>query len=241
MMSIETVSFDAGGVLVFPNWNRISDALGRHGLAVSCDALASADLHVKRELDTSETIARTDDERRGWLYFDLLFARLGIEPGEQTQAAVEELYAYHRQFNLWESVPEGVVPAVQSLRRLGLRLIVVSNANGRIQDLFTRIGLAPFFGCLVDSHLEGVEKPDPRLFRLALARAGARPETTLHIGDMYHVDVRGAQAAGLSAVLLDPADLYAGADCPRVRSLAGLVKMLEKQGSPWTTDASPTA
>jgi putative hydrolase of the HAD superfamily len=71
-----------------------------------------------------------------------------------------------------------------------------------------------------------VEKPDPRLFEIALERAGARAETTLHVGDFYWIDVRGARAAGVHPVLLDAAWLYDAADCPRVRSLGELADRL---------------
>ena len=75
---------------------------------------------------------------------------------------------------------------------------------------------------MLDSAEEGVEKPDPRIFELALERSGARREETLHVGDLYHVDVEGARAVGLRAVLLDTADLYAGFDCRRIRTLGEL-------------------
>jgi putative hydrolase of the HAD superfamily len=63
---------------------------------------------------------------------------------------------------------------------------------------------------ICDSHVEGVEKPDRRFFEILVSRAGGRPETTLHVGDLYHVDVLGARGAGLQSMLLDPHDLYAG-------------------------------
>jgi putative hydrolase of the HAD superfamily len=81
---------------------------------------------------------------------------------------------------------------------------------------------------LLDSHDEGVEKPDPRFFDIALARSGARRETTIHVGDLYHVDVVGARAAGLRGVLLDEAGLYPDVDCPRVQSLAELADQIEQ-------------
>jgi putative hydrolase of the HAD superfamily len=68
-----------------------------------------------------------------------------------------------------------------------------------------------------------VEKPDPRLFEIALDRSGARRDTTIHVGDLYQVDVVGARAAGIRGVLLDQPGLYERVDCPRVRSLADLV------------------
>jgi putative hydrolase of the HAD superfamily len=104
---------------------------------------------------------------------------------------------------------------------------VVSNANGALRAVLERVGLSPFFHVALDSQEEGVEKPDPRIFQIALARCGAEPATTLHVGDFYHVDVEGARAAGLRAVLLDAAGLYADCDCPRVPSLTALAHALE--------------
>jgi FMN phosphatase YigB (HAD superfamily) len=71
-----------------------------------------------------------------------------------------------------------------------------------------------------------VEKPDPRFFRIALERSGASPESTIHVGDLYYVDVVGARNAGLRGVLLDEANLRPDADCPRVRSLDHLVRRI---------------
>jgi len=228
-VSIDTLFLDAGGVLVFPNWTRVSAALARHGVDADPRALAAAEPHVKRQMDVGHTIATTDDDRRGWLYFDLILERVGVEPSAATAAAVRELYEYHQQMNLWEYAPDGAEAALQDLRRLGLRLVVVSNANGRLATVFDRIGLSKYFDCVIDSFLEGVEKPDPRLFQIALSRSGASAERTLHVGDLYYVDVVGARAAGLSAVLYDAADLYPDCDCPRVRSLQELVQMLESR------------
>ena len=45
-MAIDTVFLDAGGVLVFPNWARVADALARHGVRTSGEALAAVELHV---------------------------------------------------------------------------------------------------------------------------------------------------------------------------------------------------
>lgn len=226
-MQIATVFLDAGGVLVFPNWARVSDALQQHGVHVSARALAEAEPHAKRALDVPQVppAARTD-QQRGWLYFDLILKGAGIPLSKATDAALADLEAYHRQFNLWEHVPVDVPPALEALRALGLRLVVVSNANGLLRALFERVGLTPKVDVMFDSHEEGVEKPDPRLFQIALARAGARAETTMHVGDLYHIDIVGARAAGLTAVLFDQADLYPDADCPRIRALGELPGLL---------------
>ncbi len=228
IQSVRTLFLDAGGVLVFPNWVRVADALARHGFDVTPEALARADLFARRDLDLAATVGRTDDRQRGWLYFNLVLDRAGLAQDERSDAALDDLHAYHDAHNLWELVPGDVPPALARFRRLGLTLVVVSNANGQLASLFARLGLAHLFDLMLDSAVEGVEKPDPRLFRIALDRSGGLPETTMHVGDLYHVDVVGARAAGLRATLLDPAGLYVDVDCPRVASLGELADRLER-------------
>jgi len=220
---IQTVFLDAGGVLVWPNWTRISDTLRRHGIAVSAASLAAAEPRAKKRLDTGETIQATNDQQRGWHYFNLVLEEACVALSDSTADALEELQAYHQRDNLWESTSDEVRRALAALRDRGLRLVVVSNANGRLHHLFGRIGLLDAFDFVFDSHREGVEKPDPRYFEIALARSGATAARTIHVGDLYHVDVVGARAAGITPVLLDVADLYPDADCLRIRSLRELM------------------
>jgi putative hydrolase of the HAD superfamily len=225
---LETVFLDAGGVLVFPNWIRISETLRRHGVVAAPEALAAAEPHAKRHLDQTRTIQATNDEARGWLYFNLILEHAGVTPDRATTAALSELHVYHQASNLWEYMPSDVLPSLRAIRDLGLRMVVVSNANGTICAAAERLGIGPLVRCVLDSHTEGVEKPDPRFFEIALARSGALRETTIHVGDIYEVDVVGARAAGIRPVLLDAAGLYPEADCPRVPSLPELVQAIAR-------------
>jgi len=225
-MTLETVFLDAGGVLIYPNWWRVSEALAAQGVTLSPEALIEADPPARRELDDQGVIGGTTDASRGWLFFDLILAHAGMPRSEATAAALAELHRYHTASNLWEYVPGYVVPFLERLRARGLRLVVVSNANGTLLKHMDRLDLTRRFDCVLDSADEGVEKPDPRFFEIALARSGARKETTIHVGDLYHVDVVGARSAGLRGVLLDEADLRPDADCPRVRSLDDLASRI---------------
>jgi HAD superfamily hydrolase (TIGR01509 family) len=222
-MSLETVFLDAGGVFIYPNWWRVADALATYGVEVSPEALKAADPRARRELDDRKVIGGTTDASRGWLFFDLILAHAGVTPSERTAAALAELHAYHTASNLWEYVPDDVLPAIEALRGRGLRLVVVSNANGTLRAHLDRLGLTSRFDVVLDSADEGVEKPHPRFFEIAMEKSGATRETTIHVGDLYYVDVMGARGAGLRGVLLDEADLRTDADCPRVRSLGELV------------------
>jgi len=220
------VFLDAGGVLLYPNWWRVAEALGREGVSITPEALATADPYARRELDDRRTIGTTTDASRGWLFFDLILEHAGITRSDRTAAALASLHEYHTASNLWEYVPPDVVPALEALRARELQLVVVSNANGTLRSHMERLQLTGLFDKVLDSSDEGVEKPDPRFFRIALERSGAVPESTIHVGDLYYVDVVGARNAGLRGVLLDEANLRPDADCTRVRTLAELVERI---------------
>jgi putative hydrolase of the HAD superfamily len=225
-MRAEALFLDAGGVLVFPNWDRVVETLHRHGVAAEGRSLAAAEVRARRELDTAESVGRTTDRSRAEAYWDRMLDLSKVGRGAATDAALAELQAYHAVHNLWELVPEDVAPSLRRCQVLGLRLAVVSNSNGTVRAKLERLGLAAFFETVVDSAEEGVEKPDPALFRVALERLGVSAEAALHVGDLYHVDVVGARRAGLGAALLDPLGLYPDADCPRFPSLAALAEDL---------------
>jgi HAD superfamily hydrolase (TIGR01549 family) len=224
--TVETLFLDAGGVLVNPSWRRVAEVLTRHGAAATAAALQEAEPRAKREMDTVEYVAASGDASRARRYFDLVFDLAGVAVGPARQTALAEVREYHARENLWEDVPNDVRPALERFQAAGLPMVVVSNSNGRLSDLLRRLELFHFFSLIVDSFEEGVEKPDPRLFEIALDRARARRETTLHLGDFYEIDVVGARAAGLQAALLDVAGLYPTHDCPRFSSLTALADAL---------------
>jgi putative hydrolase of the HAD superfamily len=221
---LRTVFLDAGGVLVNPNWERVSAVLARHGVVVPVAVLAGAEARAKHDVDRA---GHGRDTARGRHLFELVVQYAGVPPSPAVEAALAELREYQARDNLWEAVPGDAPAALAALRARGLRLVVVSNANGTLRALLDRLGLLARVDLVVDSHEEGVEKPDPEIFRRALARSDSRPETTVHVGDLYHVDVLGARAAGLEPVLLDAGGLYPEADCFRVASLAALADAVE--------------
>ena len=219
-MPLKTVFFDAGGVLVVPNWDRVTDTLARHGVAASADAMRAAEPHVKFAIDQSVGGAQSNDAKRWLDYFDGVLDTAGVPASANRDTAVADVRAYHHEHNLWETILPDAIPALERLKAAGLKLAVASNANGTVERCFRRVGLDAYFDSICDSHLEGVEKPDPRFFRILLDRTNSDPETTIHIGDLYHVDVAGGRSAGLHVMLLDRDDLYGSFDATRVRTLS---------------------
>lgn len=93
-------------------------------------------------------------------------------------------------------------PALEELRSLGLTLGVISNMGLELNGLLERLGIGghlPVRSCTASA---GVSKPHPRIFQLALAQAGARPDEAVHIGDSIPADVEGARGAGITPVLV---------------------------------------
>lgn len=148
-----------------------------------------------------------------WLRFveETLLRTPGIEDAPALAArALDDLRDAFRDPAAWR-VYDDVVPALDALRAAGARLAVVSNWDSRLPSLLGALGLASYFDAVVVSHVEGVEKPAPELFLRAVARLGADPGRTLHVGDVPALDADGARAAGLACVLVDRSGRTEGA------------------------------
>jgi putative hydrolase of the HAD superfamily len=154
-----------------------------------------------------------------------LLTLAGLGP-DAARSALPVLRRMHDDLNLWRRVPPELPPALARARDAGLRLGVVSNSEGRLASVLERLGIGAYFEVVVDSQLEGINKPDPEIFRRALARMQVLPERALYAGDIPEVDVLGARAAGMQAVVIDPFDHHAGSAWPRVPSTAVLIDAL---------------
>ena len=92
---------------------------------------------------------------------------------------------------------------MERLKLAGYSLAVISNWDRSLPWVLDMYGLTGYFDMALASLVEGVEKPDPRLFEIALEKLGARADETIHVGDNPIDDVQGARSAGIHAVLLD--------------------------------------
>lgn len=95
----------------------------------------------------------------------------------------------------FELVP-GAQEALEQLRGHGLALAVVANWDISLREHLAALAVDGLFSAVVTSAEVGAEKPDPVIFRYALAQLGVVTERALHVGD-EPVDERGARAAGM--------------------------------------------
>ena len=107
------------------------------GVAVPAERLAGAEPRARHQLDRDPTAGAGTDAQRGWHYFNLVLAHAGVARSPATDAALEAVKADHDRRNLWEDVPDGVRASLTRLRARGLRLAVVSNANGTASSVVT--------------------------------------------------------------------------------------------------------
>jgi putative hydrolase of the HAD superfamily len=113
------------------------------------------------------------------------------------------------------------------LRARGLRLGIISNWTGDLEEVLTRIGLRESVDFVLDSARLGCEKPHAEIFEEAVGRAGVEPNAALHVGDSPEHDVDGALAFGLRALLLDRHGRHTTfTRAPRVSTLEGVMDHL---------------
>ena len=226
-MAPRAVLFDAGGTLINPDYVRVAGVLRKVlARAPEADDFIAAEYAGRDAVERAmaENGGRKDGDR--WLlHFGAMFGALGYTKEEIAKVA-PHVVAEHRAANLWTVPQPGAVEALASLHRAGFIVAVVSNADGTVEQLLAGAGFAPHLAFVVDSGVVGIEKPDPRIFELALGLAGVGAAETLYVGDLYPVDVVGARRAGIEPVLLDPLGRYGSRDCRTARDVPALCREL---------------
>jgi len=128
--------------------------------------------------------------------------KAGVEP---TPRSVEFWYGV---LGLWEVRPlyPFVREALHAVRGMGFRIGLISNTllvSERHRGLFREGGILDLFEFMVFSAEFGTNKPDPAIFRHALASMNVDPARAWYVGDKPHRDVCGAHSVGMTAILVD--------------------------------------
>ncbi|PYN45293.1 MAG: hypothetical protein DME00_22620 [Candidatus Rokuibacteriota bacterium] len=203
--------------------------LARHGVRVTPDAVQRAEWQARVHLD-DQVFARaagasTETQESATRYMRLVLEGLGVADGSTVERVAEWRRTYNPPLGVWTAHDPQAPESLALVRRSGARAAAISNSNGSVASVLAAVGLGPYLDFVVDSGEVGIEKPDPRIFELALARADVAPAEAAYIGDFYSIDVKGATAAGLRAVLLDPGGFWGARDCamaPDLLSAVGL-------------------
>jgi HAD superfamily hydrolase (TIGR01549 family) len=141
-----------------------------------------------------------------------------------------QVHAYMRaNYNPVDTVPDDVLPTLETLRTNGFALGLVTNRRESINEKMESWGFNGFFDFQFAAGEIGSWKPEPEIFHYALGLAGVQPEQAIYVGDNYFADIKGAEAARLTPVLIDPQGIWEGyADCFIIHQIADLIPLLRK-------------
>ncbi len=222
----EIVLFDAGGTLITIDYERLRGVLDPGPGAPDDGAFERAEGIARTWADVA--VRRRLAPRELWDgYFGRLLENVGVAR-EALPTALERLWQANRELGLWRRPVPEALPLMERIAGAGRRMAVISNAEGQVEGDLRAAGFGPHLETVVDSHLVGVAKPDPRIFAIGLERLGATPGQCVYVGDVPAFDVVGARAAGITPILLDPWEIHAALDDEvfRVRSLADVAALL---------------
>jgi len=220
---IRAILFDAGGTLIHVDGERVCGAAGVPWDPVRFRGAESSAVSAVRAFVVENPKSR--DAERLPLYLDTMLGGLGLSAAPDRLAAARRVAAEHQRANLWSRAADRAAETLETLASRGYRIAVVSNADGRVRTLLDQAGLSRWLELIVDSAEVGLEKPDPRIFHAATERLGVSPAECAYVGDIYEIDVVGAERAGLTAVLIGdgpaPDSVLRVAELPELLSLFG--------------------
>jgi putative hydrolase of the HAD superfamily len=153
----------------------------------------------------------------------------GLGPFPRFDDFFERVYTVFQTRRGWVCYPE-TVPVLRTLRRHRFRVGVVSNFDARLSRVLSDLEIAPYFEAVVTPHSSGYAKPDPKIFKYALALLSVRAEEAIFAGDEPLQDVEAAARVGLKSVLIDRRS-QSQDDATRLRDLSGILQILEIKDS----------
>jgi putative hydrolase of the HAD superfamily len=228
MARARVIFFDVGNTLLFPNRPRMLAPIAsdRHPTLAEWQA---RERRTKREFDQGMQSGKID-HGFWWMFHRSLLEDIG-ENASARDALLPQLVRNTQNSANWDQILPGTYEA---LKRIGqnFRLAIISNADGKIEQVLSHCGIDSCFESITDSGIIGIEKPRREIFEAALEAMKARAEDSLYLGDVYSVDYVGARDAGMQAVLFDLAGAYRNREVLRVQSLA--------QFETWLRDELPS-
>lgn len=210
---VKAITLDLGWTLAYPSpglWETfamICQEAGRPLTAEVCEtaagelAIAAQQAAVERFDGRREF---SDSDEKFMAGFQLLsrhvFSSAGMD--DDDGELFRRFFSTFNNFERWKVYPD-VGPFLRGARQAGIRVGLISNAGSALEEHIRILGLDRFFDTATVSAVEGVRKPDRRIFERTLERLSVGAEEALHVGDFYLEDVLGPRQLGLTGILID--------------------------------------
>jgi putative hydrolase of the HAD superfamily len=221
---LKFVLFDVVNTLTFADLAVTMHPMAKRGLHPTDAQLRKAEIEARREVEAiNASGSKLEPDAEYWrIFLTKLMQWMEVDD----EALLTELTFEWRSARNWTRMaPE--TPIV--LARLASRydMAVISNSDGTMSRLLKHLDLARYFRTVTDSGVVGHQKPSPEIFHLALKSIGAAPEESVYIGDVYSIDILGAENVGMQAILADRLGSYSDLDVPKISKLDELETLLK--------------
>jgi putative hydrolase of the HAD superfamily len=232
-MPVRAVLFDAGETLVHPAPSfpeLFAGVLSTRGIERSPEAVIEASravFHRFSEAARDNDLWTTSPEAsaRFWKsVYARMIRELDIGAADGLADTLYEAFTDQRNYALFDDV----AATLDALEAAGLALGIVSNFEAWLEDLLGSLGVRERFGVRVISGREGIEKPDPRIFTLAIERLGIDARDVAYVGDNPEFDIAPAHALGMTPVLIDRRGRFPDADGIRITDLRELAPIVRE-------------
>ena len=187
-MTIETVIFDFGGVIIKnPNLDWLLRWHERLGFKRDNELFEILTNPMGSEL-IREIFLGTKSEEILW---QLFAERLNLK--EKTIKRIRR-HAFSKY-----RINKPIIRLLSELSK-GYKTAILSNASDQTRQLMERkLNLHEIVDVIIISAEEGLIKPDPQIYQLAMERLNTSPEKTLFLDDLKE-NVRAAKTFGMNAV-----------------------------------------
>jgi len=219
-MSLQAIFFDVGDTLLVDEPN-VEERLWMASQACELDYPRHLLTPAVRSLETfllAHYLEGRTPEQPGMIAPTVrhLMADLGLP--EPDGYAIGRFAAAYLAVPYVRRLDPGAVGLLSELRRRGWALGIISDWDAALETMLHEMGVGPLVDAFSVSEIVGATKPSADLFRDALGKLKVAPDQALHIGDFYELDVAGARAAGMQALLFDWRSRCPGGDCERVHT-----------------------
>lgn len=234
-MNFSLVLFDVGGTLIHFNHHKLAQfytsAAAESGNPIPLPQISAVLTQLERDLPTlTKQRALSLEKEFGKSFWDDFysegFRRLGIV-GDMSHAVTEIRERFMR--GEFETVFDDTLSTLDELQARGVPMGIVSNFSPNLEEVLRQQGIHDYFQFFIVSAIAGVEKPNPKIFDLAVNIA-QRPRTEIvYVGDSVYHDMDGARTAGLGGILIDRANQYGDYPGARIHNLNELIPFLAKE------------
>lgn len=223
----KAVFFDVGGTLIRVHPS-VGDVYARYarsfGYSGSVKVLNEGFQAQWKKMGGIESLGNQSGpkvERDFWykLVYEVFRPLGGLERFEEYFDLIFEVFKEKSNWRIYEDVTDSKI--LETLKKRGVVLGIISNWDSRLIPTLENIGLASYFDFILPSALIGSAKPDKKIFEEALRLSGVAPHQACHIGDEIKTDVVGAEGVGIHPILLDRGNRFEKAE--KVTSFMELV------------------